>query len=259
MPETTALPDVEDMGWYDRTGPADGPAVVLLHPSELNRKLWLPQVAALQDEFRLIAPDLPGHGALREEPFALDPAMTRLRQVIDEEANGRAVVVGLSLGGYAAMALAGRHPDHVAGLVLSGCSWRLRGPFGFGLRAYAWAAERLSPCVLPSASSLELRLRRPGLVAQTILNAGLNRLAIPQALTALARRDPFADLMGYTGPVLLLNGRWDVVFRQDERGLLAALPNAGLEVLPAAGHLASLGQPEAFSEAVRRFRRSVTP
>ena len=92
--------------------------------------MWMPQLEALSDEFRVIALDLPGHGALREQPFRLKAAVQAVMESLRQQTRDRALIVGLSIGGYVAMACAHDHPQKIAGLVLSGCCIDYRGPIG---------------------------------------------------------------------------------------------------------------------------------
>ncbi len=104
-------------------GPADAPAIVFVHGTRVCRTIWTPQIEALGGEFHAIAIDLPAHGRRATEPFSLVAAGDAIAATIREEAaGGRAIVVGLSLGGYVAMDLAARHPDLVRGLVICGAT-----------------------------------------------------------------------------------------------------------------------------------------
>ena len=117
-------------------GPPDGPPIVLVHGTGLSKAAWAPQLAGrLADSYRVIALDLPGHGASARLPFTLDGAATEVGRVIDSTAGGRAVVIGLSLGGYVAMELAASRPEAVRGLVLVGASQE-----PVGLRAVPYLA-----------------------------------------------------------------------------------------------------------------------
>jgi pimeloyl-ACP methyl ester carboxylesterase len=136
----------------DVAGREDGQPIVLLHGIGVTRKQWLPQMRDLVDEFRLIAPDLPGHGTLKERGFTLDAAATHAAAVIDAYADGRALVVGLSLGGYVAMRLAARSPEKVAGLVLTGCSGNPKGVLGVIPASMALFCRAVGGrCALPHA------------------------------------------------------------------------------------------------------------
>ncbi|HEY9087912.1 MAG TPA: alpha/beta fold hydrolase, partial [Anaerolineaceae bacterium] len=65
---------------WDVTGAAGAPGLVLVHGSVVTRKMWLPQLRDLADEFRVIAPDLPGHGALESAPFSFAAAADALAE-----------------------------------------------------------------------------------------------------------------------------------------------------------------------------------
>ena len=82
--------------------------LVLVHGSRLSHTQWAPQVALLEEEFDLVLPDLPGHGSRAAEPFTLDRAVGAIAETVDGPArvgrDGRVILVGHSLGGYAAMA-----------------------------------------------------------------------------------------------------------------------------------------------------------
>ena len=95
-------------GSYEVAGPPDAPAIVLVHGTRLSRAAWRPQIDDLSDEFRSSRSICRDTASLAEVPFTMDGAVNRLAAVIDEAAGGRAVVVGLSLGGYVAIDLAAR-------------------------------------------------------------------------------------------------------------------------------------------------------
>jgi pimeloyl-ACP methyl ester carboxylesterase len=232
----------------------------LVHGSVVTRKMWLPQLRGLSDAYRVIAPDLPGHGDLAAVPFTFDGAADRVAEVIRHEAGGgRAVVVGLSLGGYVAIALAARHPDLVNGLVLSGCSLNFTGVLGVYLRIIRSLMRRgwlrQSPA---QAARKTRRLFSPELadVADSQLKAGVYPDALAPAFTAMAGTDFSAMLSRYPGPVLILNGERDRASRRREQEFAAAAGDARVAIVHGAGHACSLDQPNAYNQAVREFARS---
>ena len=119
---------------------SDFPPVILVHGSRTSRTMWRAQEEVLaRAGVPALACDLPGHGARRGEPFTLDGAVDAVANGIDD-LGGRALVVGLSLGGYVAIEARARRPRSVLGLVAASCSTapstRLRG-------AWLLAAERI--------------------------------------------------------------------------------------------------------------------
>src|SRR5262249_15061174 len=105
---------------YDDTG--RGTPVVLLHGFPLSRAMWRPQVEALKDAYRVIAPDLPGFGgsAVLDGPSSVEAMADTVAYLLDHLQIREPVVLGgLSMGGYVALAFARRHPDRLRGLILA--------------------------------------------------------------------------------------------------------------------------------------------
>ena len=112
-------------GAYDVAGPATAPAIVFVHGTRLTRSSWTPQMEVLRDSFRVVAMDLPGHGALADRPFSMAAASEELARVIESTAGGSAIVVGLSLGGYVGMDLAATRPSLVREIGRASCRERV--------------------------------------------------------------------------------------------------------------------------------------
>ncbi len=105
---------------YDESGM--GPPVLLLHAFPLSRSMWASQMEALQDAYRVIAPDLRGFGGSKgfDDPPSLDQVADDVAGLLDElKIKERIVLGGLSMGGYAALAFARRHAGRLRGLILA--------------------------------------------------------------------------------------------------------------------------------------------
>jgi pimeloyl-ACP methyl ester carboxylesterase len=238
-------------------GPPDATLIVFLHGTRLTRAMWAAQLSALSDEFRVIAVDLPGHGARATEPFTLDAAADATVRAIEAGGGRPAVVVGLSLGGYVAMHLAAHRPDLVRGLVLSGASaepvaWR-----ALPYRGLAWVLERGDGPRLDALNRWFFRHRFPPAIADPILAGGFWYEGGATALRALVGERFTPRLAAYPGPTLFLNGTYDLPFRLSVRAFAGAARQPRRVRLAGATHLANLDRPAAFNAAVRGFVRSL--
>ena len=239
-------------------GPVGAPAIVFLHGTRLTRAAWAPQLDALGDEFRTVAIDLPGHGSRAGDAFTLEGAADMVAATIREQApDGRAVLVGLSLGGYVAMALAARHPEHVRGLVLAGATAEPVGLRSLPYRALAVILERLEGPALRQANEWFFRTRYPPSIAEPIVAGGFWSDGGAHALRALLGQRFLPRLASYPGPTLILNGEWDLLFRLSAGSFAAAASDARRVRLAGALHLSNLDQPAAFNAAVRTFAGSL--
>lgn len=220
--------------------------------------MWQPQVELLKDVYRVIALDLPGHGALRDMDFSLNAAADEVAHVIDREARGRAPLVGLSLGGYVAMEFGARYPDKAAGLVVASASVEPNGWYNFPYRGIAWLFEHAPEKWMAWVNRTAFEAIYPRELSELLVAPGFFMRGGSQGLREVFTQKFCPRLAGYPGPVLLLNGKRDLGFRLQERRFLAAARNARLQIIPKAFHIANLDQPEAFAEAVRKFAESIS-
>lgn len=236
----------------------DQPTIVFLHGTRLTGASWAAQVAELAEEFHCLVPDLPGHGTAADLDFTLAGAAERVAELIEGEAHGgRAIVVGLSLGGYVAMDVAARWPERVRGLVISGATAEPAGPRSVAYHTLALAFRRTPERVLDRVNRTFFTRRFRAPIADPILAAGFSFRAGDVALRSLVGERFRPRLAAYPGPSLLINGELDLFFRPTERSFAAVAVDPRRVLIRRATHLANLDQPAAFNAAIRRFARSL--
>lgn len=228
----------------------------------MNRTYWTPQVEALSGACRIIAVDLPGHGQLERERFTLPAAVAVVRAAIESERPGAAdrvareglpptVIVGLSLGGYVAMALAAEAPGIADALVLAGSTAEPTGRRAHPFRALALAYDGAHRLVFDRLSASFIRRRYPGGLGDLLVTSGFAYRGAAEALRSLAGEPFLPRIAAYPGTVVLVNGSRDVAMRPGERRFLARTRRGRLVTLPGAYHLSSLDRPAEFTAVIR--------
>lgn len=236
----------------DAAAAAVGAGVVLVHGIRTSRTMWRAQEEALAAAGACVrAVDLPGHGARIAEAFTVTGALAAIDDAVDE-LGGRAVVVGLSLGGYVAIEYAASRPEKVLALVAAGCC---TSPRSVLRSAWVWLARRIE-ATSDSGARLNDFMVRHTLTEAGARDVGAGGFALgvmSGALVEVGSMDPLTALTRLRCPVRLVNGRFDH-FRTQERSFLAAARASGqradLVVVPRARHLVSLDAPVAFTRIV---------
>ncbi len=241
------------------------PPVVFLHAFPLNGRMWGPQLRALGTRHLVVAPDLMGFGLsdTSPDPAAYDMARyaNHVAGLIDEVGEGPAVIVGLSMGGYVAMALMRHHRDKVAALVLADTRAAADSPEVLERRInqQKQISEQGTSEVIESMLGTLLcestRRDRPGLVESTRALMKQPAAGFIGALEAMKNRpDASEELAGFDLPVLVLVGEDDAPSPPDvARAMADALPQGELQVLPHAGHLSNLEAADEFNQALEAF------
>ncbi|MDS1269142.1 alpha/beta hydrolase [Lipingzhangella sp. LS1_29] len=225
-----------------------GVPIVLAHGLRLSASMWKPQLAQLREQGRcVVAPDLPGHGERQGETFSLDSAVQTLQAAIDD-VGGRALVVGLSLGGFVGIAAAAADPQRVAGLVAVSCTVQPVTSLTQMYRLPSVLLDRL-PDRGKAVNSAFHRLTLPADGAEAALEGGLSMEVAPEVIDEISTMDTVELLESYPGPVWLVNGARDH-FRIHERRFLEACTEGRLLAIPRAGHMVSLDQPDVFARVV---------
>ncbi|MER6622033.1 alpha/beta hydrolase [Streptomyces sp. NPDC000931] len=236
---------------------AGAPPIILVHGTRFSAGQWSPQLAALQEDFRVAAVDLPGHGARSTQPWSLNAATEIIASAVDSLDRGPALVVGHSLGGYASLEFARHHPGRLRGLVLAGASASTRGPWATPYRWVAGLVPRIPADRLTRRNDRLLRQLYPPEVVEATIRSGYAFHTLPAAWGEVLGRFDAEAMRHVAAPVLILNGEKDTLFRSGEMDFARAHPNARVELIPRAGHLANFDDPDAFTDAVRRFARQL--
>lgn len=227
--------------------------VVLVHGIRLSGSMWRSHRERLAATRPAVAVDLPGHGSRAGQRFTIDAAADTIAEAVDE-LGGRALVAGISLGGYIAIATAARHPRRVAGLMAIGCTTvptpGLTRPF----RVMARLSGKRGEWVQRQLLRLVLGRR----TADMAVAGGMSTAAVPDMLDGVLGIDVLSELAAYEGRVWLVNGRRDH-FRAEEDRFLAACRDGELTIVPKAGHLVSLTHPDAVVELIEAAARELDP
>ena len=250
---------------YDDTG--EGTPVVFLHAFPLNRTMWAPQTSALAADWRCIPIDVRGFGeSAAVGPFTIDRYADDVAGLLDELGVRRAVVVGLSMGGYIAFALWRRHANRVRALVLADTRAGADSPEARERRQEMMTlAEHDGPGAVADRQLVGLlgkstRERRPDIVsAVRAIAASATVVGLIGGLEAmLGRPDSTPTLASLTVPTLIVVGDEDVITPAKEaRAMHAAIPGSRIELLSSAGHLSSVECPAAFNAVLGEFLDSV--
>jgi 3-oxoadipate enol-lactonase len=244
---------------YDVHG--EGEPVLLVHGFPLSRRMWDGVVEGLRDGWRLIVPDLRGHG----DSEASHEATMRvyaddLAALLDEIGETRPVViVGLSMGGYIALELYRRHRERIRAMVLADTRATPDTPEAARVRRQTAeevlrdgsgvVAEGMVERLFAPSSSAALREEWKEIMARTPPTGAA------AALRAMADRpDSRALLKRISVPVLAIVGAEDVITpASDARAIAEAAPDARLKVIPGAGHMSPVERPAEFVAALREF------
>jgi 3-oxoadipate enol-lactonase len=244
-----------------------GLPVVFLHGFPLNRTMWDPQVGALVAECRCIPIDFRGFGdSSGGPPYSMDRYADDVAAVLDTLQIERAVVIGLSMGGYVAFALWRRHRARIRALVLADTRASADTvEIAERRRQMIELAETQGPTAIANMQIAGLvgkttRDKRPDIYDATHrMMAQSDVEGIVGALEALMTRPDSTPMLATIDvPTLIVVGEEDVLTPpKDAEALQAAIAGSRLEILQQAGHLSNVERPAAFNTVVSEFLASL--
>lgn len=249
--------------YYVQAG--QGTPLLFVHGFPLDHAIWQAQLEGLADIAHVIAPDLRGFGRsdAPEGVYTMDMQAQDLCALLDELRVERAVVCGLSMGGYIALAFWRKYAARVRGLILvdtragADAPAARQGRLEMADKVRQQGAASVAEAMMPRLLAESTRQTLPHVVEFTrtmILRQPINGIVGAQ-LGMAERPDSTPLLSTISAPTLCVFGAEDVITPVEPEGksLAAAIPGAKLVVIPNAGHLSNLEQPKVFNAAVREF------
>jgi 3-oxoadipate enol-lactonase len=273
------------------SGPGDQTTrgcVVFIHGFPFDSSMWEPQLDALPEGWRGLAPDLPGFGrsplngqpskasagrrqgsgiARDDEPVLSMGRLAReIADLIDGECNGTAVVCGLSMGGYVSFELLRHQAERIRGLILVDTRAEADSDEARENRLLMAQTARdsgsgpIATSMIPDLLAGSTRQAKPDIVDRVrSMILAVPAVTVVGALAGMAaRHDSTGDLARIGVPTLVVVGEEDAITPPDgARRMAEAIPGAALEVIPDAGHLSNLENPDAFNRAMGTFLDSL--
>jgi len=245
-----------------------GPPLVLIHGYPFNRSLWNEQVEALSGKYRVVAPDLRGFGESDSSPgpVTMNRMAQDVAQLMDQLDIPRAVIGGLSMGGYVALAFCKQFPDRVTAVVLA--DTRAQADTEEAKKTRAEQAEKalsegmasIADAMLPKLLTPDTVSKRPEVVKRIrdmMLKTKPEGAA--GALLGMAQRDDQTEFISSIKvPTLIVAGREDAITPPaDSEAMHSKIAGSRLIVIENAGHVSNLEQTEQFNDALLAFLNSI--
>ena len=251
---------------FDDVGTGD--PVVFLHGFPHRRTLWAPQLGALVDRARCIAPDLRGFGESRGSgPMSMDRYADDVVELMDHLRVDRGVVCGLSMGGYVALALWRRHPERVRGLVLMDTRSGADNEDAAQKKRdmIAMAQERGSSAVadamITGMVGRSTRDKCPEIVdaVHSMLESAPVDGVVGALEAMIQRPDSAATLATITVPTLVIVGEEDALTPvRESESMHRAIADSRLEVIAGAGHVPNLERSAAVNHVLSEYLASLS-
>lgn len=257
---TTRIDDIQLA--YDDVGV--GHAVVLIHGYPFNRSLWTEQIEALTSRFRVVTPDLRGFGESdsSEGPVTMNRMAQDVAELMDQLGIEQAVIGGLSMGGYVALAFVKQFPSRVKALVLA--DTRAQADTEEGKQTRHQQAEKalsegmagIADAMLPKLLTPDTVSKRPEVVKRVRdMMLRTKPQGAASALLGMAERDDHSEFISTIRvPTMIVVGREDALTPlADSEKMQSKIAPSRLVVIENAGHVSNLEQTEQFNFALIRF------
>lgn len=242
----------------------DGSPVVLLHPFPVHHEFWLPLADSLATRYRLILPDLRGHGdsGAGEGPATMEKHAADIARVMDDADVGRAPLIGVSIGGYAIFEFWRQYRGRAAALVLCNTKAPADGAEARAGRLQAAndvlerGTEPFFETMISKVLGRTTRETRPDLVATALrMMRRMSPQDVAQVQRGMAERpDSVETLKTINVPTLLVTGDEDLMTGVKEADFMRLhISGSQMRVVPKGGHYSPWEQPEEGTRLLRQF------
>ena len=238
-----------------------GPVALFIHGFPLDASMWIEQLVALSDVRRCVAPDLRGFG--RSDPsirpaLSMDEHADDVADLLDVLGIDLVDLVGLSMGGYVALAFAERHPERLRSLALvdtkatADSKDAKAGRDRMAAKVVAQGREAIVADLMPVLVADTASTWLEGRVRQMVTDTRVETMVA--ALEGMQQRPDRSSVLDEIAvPVAVIVGEQDVLIPPAEARTMAAIAGATVTVIPDAGHMSPIEQPGAVAEALREF------
>jgi 3-oxoadipate enol-lactonase len=246
----------------------EGAPVVLLHPFPASHEFWHPAAQALVSRYRVILPDLRGHGdsGVGEGPATMAKHAADLASVLDAEGVGRVPCIGVSIGGYVLFEFWRRFRSRVAALGLCNTKAAADTPEARAGRLQAAddvmqsGTEAFFESMVSKLIGATTRETRPDLVQGALaMMRKMSAEDVAMVQRGMAERpDSLPTLKTIDAPTLIITGDEDIVTGMAEAEVMRqSIPGSQMKVIAKAGHYSPWEQPESVGRILRQFLDSV--
>ena len=253
---------------YSDQGPADAPVIIFIHGFPLNKSMWDMQAEALKDNYRVIAYDIRGHG--NSDPgideFFIELFVNDLWQFMEKLGIGKAILCGLSLGGYIALNAVLKYPDRFDSLILNDTQCiadtsEIKENRCLAItRIMNDGVEQYADEIIENLFAPESFARKKNeIIAVKEMIISTPKQSLCNTLRALAERKETCDRLPEINiPVLIMVGKEDKITPiAAARQMHEKILNSTLKIIQHAGHLSNLENPPEFNFQLVKFLERV--
>lgn len=248
---------------YSDTETKSATTVILIHAYPLNKNMWTDQIEKLKGDFRVLALDIRGFGKSElRTPYTLENIVDDVIDLMNEKKIDKAIIAGLSMGGFVALRAIERNPERFQALILADTKSepdsdesKLGRHIGL-VKIEEDGVNKFTDSFIENALAQETMAKKPNVFIQASSIAKENKKeGVGAGLLALtSRTDTTAGLSKIKVPTLIIQGEFDTVIPMKAAvALNKKIKGSKLVVIPRVGHLSNLEDPEAFNRALIEF------